>query len=119
MRTFAALVLLLSACAQAPRPLLEKSPFSAQAMSCGVPPKLPQALAADPDFVGARVVIVFKQRPTGEVSNVRVKSSSGYASLDESAVRAVEQWHCSLPGAPPEVVNVETPFDFLPSHRGP
>ncbi len=81
-------------------------------MGGGPDPIYPKA-ALDQGLEGA-VTLTVTVGPNGEVQDVTVSSSSGHASLDQAAVRAVKRWTFT-PGmqkGKPAAGKIKVPFRF-------
>lgn len=66
------------------------------------------------DMQKRRVKVLFKVHTAGDISNLRISESSGYATADQAALKAVETaapFH-QLPAYSPENVDIEFTFDY-------
>jgi TonB family protein len=64
--------------------------------------------------VSRRVILLFKVNRNGEVSDLRVKDSSGVDTADAAALKAVEAAapFCKLPAGEDHAVDIEFTFDY-------
>jgi TonB family protein len=76
--------------------------------------KIKRAWFPPRDLASKRVKVMFKIHTDGQLSNLRISSSSGFAVADQAALNAVETAapFRHLPEFAPENVDIEFTFDY-------